>query len=96
MRILTYLLLLLIVILGISFASLNSQKVWINYYVGQERMVLSLLLVIVFVIGSLIGFIVGLWFYLKIKLKNYSLKQRLKMAEKEIQNLRTIPLKDRN
>ncbi len=96
MRILSYLLLLIIIIIGVSFAALNSQQVLVNYYIGESTLALSLLLVIVFSAGCLLGLLVGLWFFLKIKLKNYHLKQKLKMAEKEIQNLRAIPLQDRH
>jgi putative membrane protein len=95
-RILSYILIVIIVVLGISFATLNSGSVSINYYVGHRTMPLSLLLATVFTIGSLLGVFVGLWLLLKIKLKNYRLKQRLKFAEKEIENLRAIPLQDKH
>ncbi|MDR3477618.1 MAG: LapA family protein [Gammaproteobacteria bacterium] len=96
MRILSYILIVIIIGLGISFALLNSGSVSINYYVGHRTMPLSLLLAMVFTIGSLLGVFVGLWLLLKIKLKNYRLKQRLKLAEKEIENLRAIPLQDKH
>ena len=96
MRIITYLLILIIMLLGVTFAVLNSAAVTINYYLGQKTLPLSLLLVSIFGIGCLVGLTVGGWLVMKIKLRNYNLKQRLKMAEKEIQNLRAIPLQDRH
>ena len=96
MRIFSYIFILMIVVIGISFATLNSGSVSINYYIGHRTMPLSLLLVTVFAIGSLLGVGVGLWLLLKIKLKNYRLRQRLKLAEKEIENLRAIPLQDKH
>lgn len=96
MRIITYLLLLIIILTGITFAVLNPAPVVLHYYIGQRTMPLSLLLVSVFASGALAGLIVGLLLLLKAKIKNYHLKQRLKMAEKEVQNLRVIPLQDRH
>ena len=94
MRIVSYFLLLIIVVFGMTFATLNSESVTINYYLDQSTLPLSLLLVIVFALGCLIGIIVGLWLLMKAKLSNFRLRQRLKMAEKEIENLRAIPLQD--
>jgi putative membrane protein len=95
-RIFMYIIALIIIILGITFASLNSGPVTIHYYTGQHTFSLSLLLVLVFAAGSLLGLLVGFWLLLKLKVKNYRLTQNLKVAEKEIQNLRAIPLQDRH
>jgi len=95
-RIVTYLLLLIIILIGITFAVLNPTTVTMNYYIGQKTLPLSLLLVSVFAFGCLLGLLVGGWLLLRMKIKNYRLKQRLKVAEKEVQNLRTIPLQDRH
>lgn len=95
MRILTYILILLIILFGISFAILNSQTVTVDYYFRQSNLPLSLLLVITFVFGSLLGMLVGLFLLLKVKIRNHQLKQRLKLADKEINNLRNIPLQDK-
>jgi putative membrane protein len=95
-RIFTYILILIVILLGVTFASLNSGPVTIHYYVGQHTFSLSLLLVLVFTAGSLLGLLVGFWLLLKVKVKNYRLSQHLKIAEKEIENLRAIPLQDRH
>lgn len=95
MRIITYLLIVIIILFGVSFAVLNLESVTVNYYVGQRSLPLSLLLVLVFALGCLVGMFVGFLFLLKAKLKTYRLRQRLKLAEKEIENLRAIPLQDK-
>ncbi len=94
MRIFTYILLLAVIVIGVTFAALNHHDVSINYYVGQRVLPLSFLLVISFTAGSLLGLLVGFWLLIKIKIKNYRLNQHLKVAEKEIENLRAIPLQD--
>jgi putative membrane protein len=78
-----------------TFATLNSESVTINYYLGSSTLPLSLLLVLVFALGCLIGMLVGFWLVIKSKLSNYRLRQRLNVAEKEIENLRAIPLQDK-
>lgn len=95
MRIVSYFFLLIIVLFGTTFATLNSESVTINYYLGQSTLPLSLLLVLVFAFGCLIGMSVGFWLLIKSKILNYRLRQRLHLAEKEVDNLRAIPLQDK-
>ena len=96
MRIVTWILLLIILLIGITFAVLNPAIVTMNYYIGKKTLPLSLLLVSVFALGCFSGLLVGGWLLFLAKLKNYRLKQRLKVAEKEVQNLRAIPLQDKH
>jgi uncharacterized membrane protein YciS (DUF1049 family) len=96
MRIITYILLLAIILLGISFAILNPESVNFNYYLGRRAFPLSLLLVSTFVSGCVLGLLVGFFLLVKLKIKNYYLQSQLKVAEKEIINLRAIPLQDRH
>lgn len=95
MRIVSYFFVLIIVLFGMMFATLNSESVTIDYYFAQSTMPLSLLLVIVLALGCLIGMMAGIWMLIKAKLLNYRLNQRLHLAEKEIDNLRAIPLQDK-
>ena len=95
MRIISYIFLFVIILFGIVFAALNSESVTINYYVGQSTLPLSLLLVLVFAFGCLIGMLVGFWLLIKSKISNHRLRHRLSLAEKEIENLRAIPLQDK-
>lgn len=95
MRIISYIFLLIIVIFGMTFATLNSDSVTINYYFDVSSLPLSLLVVIVFALGCLLGMVVGLWLLFKSKLQTYKVRQKLSLAEKEIENLRAIPLQDK-
>lgn len=94
MRIITYILALIILIFGITFACLNAESVSINFYVTTRSLPLSLLLAITFSFGCLLGLMATFVIYIKQKSQIYSLKQRIKTAETEITNLRTIPLRD--
>lgn len=95
MRILSYIFLLLIILLGITFATLNSTPVSINYYIGHRTLPLSLLLVFVFAIGCVLGMLVTGILLIKAKMQNHRLRKKLKISEKEVENLRAIPLQNK-
>ena len=95
MRIISYFFILMIILFGMTFATLNSESVTINFYFGESSLPLSLLLVLVFAFGCLIGMVAGLWMLIKSKIKLHHARSRLAMAEKEIGNLRAIPLQDK-
>ena len=94
MRIISTLFLLSLILLGVTFAGLNAEPVAVNYYIGTTKLPLSLLLVVTLVLGGLLGLIFNIISYVKLKSANLRLRQRLKLAEEEITNLRTMPLKD--
>lgn len=94
MRIVSTLFLLLLILLGVTFAGLNAEPIAVNYYIGTAKLPLSLLLVVTLVLGGLLGLIFNIISYIKLKSANLRLRQRLKLAEEEITNLRTMPLKD--
>ena len=93
MRIFFYIILLLVVLFGLTFASLNSTPVVLNYYLGTKQFVLSVLLVIAFGLGIIVGAIFTLFPILKLKRDNRRLRSRIKIAEQEVDNLRSIPIK---
>ena len=94
MRIFTSILLLLLILVGITFAILNAEPVSLHFYFGQSQLPLSLLLVLALTVGWIIGMIICGIFYVKLKGENYRIKSRIKIAEKEIDNLRAIPIQD--
>ena len=94
MRLLTLLFTLVLLLLGISFAALNAEPVTVNFYVATISIPISLMIVIALGIGMLIGFLLIFFSYLKLKNENRKLKNRKKVTEKEVENLRAIPLKN--
>lgn len=95
MRLLKFIFIAIIALFGISFACLNAQPVQINYFIGNVQIPLSLLLAITLIVGSFLGLLAMISLYFNQKTNNLRLDHRLKLAEKEITNLRTIPLKDK-
>lgn len=95
-RIFLYLLTVLIVVLGLTFAILNSQAVSINFYVKAYTLPLSILLILSLVLGFIIGLSILLVVYTKLKMENKRIKHRIKTAEKETSALRSIPVKSKS
>ncbi len=94
MRILSYLMLLIIMLIGLTFASLNSTVVSFNYYLGTKEIALSLLLVSSFGVGICLGLLAAIFPWLKAKTEVFRIRSRLKVVEKEVENLRSMPIKD--
>lgn len=96
MRILMLIIYILLIIIGVSFAALNATSVDVNFYFKTISMPISVLMTIMLGIGILIGFILFIARYWRLKAECHKLKNQLKLTEKEIKNLRSIPLQDQH
>ena len=96
MRIFLIIVYLLLIIFGVSFATLNAASVKLNFYVTTLVLPLSVLLILTLAIGVFFGCVVFLCKYWRVKSENRRMKHQLKMTEKEIKNLRAIPLQDQH
>ena len=94
MRIIKYSLIFLFLLLALSFALLNANLVEINYYIGSSKLPLSLMLVVSFALGSIVGLLITMSWYWHARWEGRKLAKKLALAEKELSNLRTMPLKD--
>jgi putative membrane protein len=92
MRIILYIMLLLIILLGVTFAYLNAAPVAFNYYLGVKTIPLSLLLVCSLGVGLIIGFLIMTISWIKLKNEKRRLTKQLKQAKQELENLRAAPL----
>ena len=93
-RIVTFILLLLVSLLGLSFALMNAETVQINYYLGNFQAPLSLVVVIAIIVGAGFGVLASTGIVLKQKRELAKLRKSNKLAEQEVSNLRALPLKD--
>ena len=93
-RLLGFLLLLVLVVLGLSFAVLNSEPVALNYYFGYRDIPLSMIVVLSLVAGALIGVLVSLGMILRLKRQAAGLRRKLRAAEKDADQLRILPAKE--
>lgn len=94
MRILSYLFFLLVAIFGFIFSVLNSEPIILKYYVGQQQMPLAFAVLGAVFIGCVLGLIVGFAWVIRLMRRNRELRHKFSLVEKEVENLRSIPLKD--
>ncbi len=83
-RIISYIIIAIIIILGISFAIANDKPVDLHYYFGTVSVALSLLLVYCLGIGIILGFLAMVYPCLKAKRQNKSQQQRINQLESEL------------
>ena len=85
---------LIIIVAGAAFSCLNSDLVTIKYYFGVKEMPLSILLALVFGIGSILGLLFGWISVVKLKMTNRRLQKNLNSSQQEISKLRLLSVQD--
>jgi len=93
-RILTFTILLIVALIGLGFALINADMVSLNFYFNSIQAPLSLVMVVVLAIGAIMGIIASLWVIIGLKRDMAKLRKNMKVAEEEIANLRSLPMKD--
>lgn len=86
---------IVIIFIGLIFHLKNDQLVELNYYVNTVTVSFSLVIVLTLCVGAILGVLASLPVLLKLKHENARLARQVKMTEKEINNLRVIPVKDK-
>jgi uncharacterized integral membrane protein len=94
MRIVILFFYLLLIIVTLAFASLNADLVTLHLYWWTFKLPLAFILIVSLGLGLVLGAIVFTSKYLALGLKFKRLKHQVSMLEKEIKNLRTIPIQD--
>lgn len=84
----------ILVVLGVIFAVLNAEPVQLNFYFGEKHIPLSLAMILATLLGALLGVLASLHLILKSKRQVSRLKRAVNVAEKEVANLRAIPIKN--
>lgn len=91
---LTYILFsLILLVTGILFAVLNADPVMLHYYFGDMEIPLSLTIISAIILGAILGIIASAGIIIKLKRENLRLRKTSELAEKEITNLRRMPIK---
>lgn len=83
-------------ILGIVFAVLNTESVKLSYYFGHIDLPVSLVMSIAILVGACLGSLASLGVVMRTKRDMAKLKKQSEMTEKEVLNLRAIPIKDKH
>lgn len=95
-RILNLFLALILLLVGLSFAVLNAEKVQLNYYLGQTDVPLSLLLVLAMAVGALLGVLSTLGLLVAQKSESARLRRKQELCEQELKNLRHLPIQNKH
>lgn len=96
MRLLRYSLILIVLAIGISFSILNPSSMTIHYWIGSKMLPTPLFSVILFAMGFVVGLLLSAGLFLGARLESWRLGRKLQLAEKEIRNLRVMPIQDRS
>lgn len=94
MRQVTYIFIILLIFLGMAFSYLNPGDVSFNYYFDNIVIAKPLFILIAVAVGFCFGLLFTLIIYIKLKRTNYKLKNKIALANKELDNLRTMPIRD--
>jgi len=95
-RIVFLIVFLIVAIAGLSFALMNAERVTLTYYFGLIEAPLSLVVVVAIAIGALLGVLASMSMTLSLKHEISRLRKTLRTKEKELGNLRALPLKDKH
>ena len=93
LRLFGFILLIILVVLGLSFAVLNAEPVPLNYYFGSRDIPLSMVVVLSLAAGALIGVLVSMGMILRLKQQAAQLRRKLQRAEKAADHLSILPAK---
>ena len=96
MRLIMMIFYFMVVLFGVSFSVLNAGAVQLNFYFKTFSIPISLLMILILALGIFIGFFVFATRYWCLKAHHRKLKHQLELTEREIKNLRSIPLKDQH
>lgn len=94
MRIIKIILVLFIVVIGAAFAVMNAEPVSLDYYLGVQEAPLALILVATLALGALLGVLASLGAVVRLRHELGDLRRQLRLAQEEIENLRSLPVKE--
>jgi putative membrane protein len=86
---------LFFLLVGASFAVLNSDSVMLDYYFSTLELPLSIILIVFMSLGAVLGVFACSGLMLRLKHENSSLKRKASLVHEEVKNLRTIPIRDK-
>jgi putative membrane protein len=94
MKYIFYTLALIVGLIATGFSILNSQQVNLHFYFATFSASLSLVILLGFFMGILLGIAVFLPKSIKLRYSNRKLRQIARDYESEIRTLRTFPIQD--
>ena len=77
-----------------SFSVINAHNVHLNYYVGSLDVPLSFVIILSSIVGALIGAMSTTRSIISKRFEIAKLRRAVRISEKEITTLRSVPLKE--
>ncbi len=93
-RFLLIILAILVCLAGLSFHLKNEHLVKLDFYLGSIEYHFSVFVLVSIIIGVLLGILAMLPKFLNLKRQNMKLSKQVELQNKEVKNLRAIPIKD--
>lgn len=93
-RLVSFLLVFLLALLGLAFAVGNAKPVELNYFLATREVPLAMTLVLTLAVGALVGILFSLGLVIRCKRETVRLRRQVQLAEQEVVNLRNVPIKD--
>lgn len=96
MRVISIIFYLFLLVFGVTFSVLNAKAIELNLYFKTLSLPIPLLLIMVFAFGVGWGLTFFLLKYMRLKMAFTRLKHQLALSEKEVKNLRSIPIQNQH
>jgi len=93
-RFISLLLVLAVILSGLAVHLRNDQPVLFDYYLGSVELPFSLFIILSLCAGALLGILASLPHLFRLKREKARLLRQVRLAEKELDNLRIDPVKD--
>ncbi len=90
-RLFGFLMMVLLVVIGLSFAVLNAEPVMLDYYFESREIPLSLIVVGALAVGALFGLLASLGAVFKLKAQTSGLRKKVRTLEKDSLQITTTP-----
>ena len=94
LRLIKFIILLAMAVLGAGFASINPEVATVHYYFGDLSLPMGMLLLGMLGLGILLGLLASVFMLLRIKRENARLRKKAELVNTEVNNLRNIPIKN--
>ncbi len=94
-RIVLWLLIVAMVLIGVSFSVLNAEVVTFDYYFAQGELPLSIVVVVSLLFGALLGALSTFLSIFKLRREVFRLRKQVRLKEQEIGNLCVTPMKEK-
>ena len=94
-RIVNIIIFFLLFVISVTFAFFNFTTVKVHYLFGETMAPLVVVILLTLIVGSIIGVLFSIWMSMHMRMDLSRSKKEIKLLRQELDNLRTIPLKDR-